>query len=354
MAVRYIGSKARLADAILDIIGAPNGPDGRFVDVFCGTGVVSCKAAELGWNVWANDSLLSSVLMTKASLFAKDCLDFSAFGNYENAVSLLNGLKETQGFIWQQYSPASKYFCEVERRYFTEPNAAKIDSIRLQIRKWYTDGLIGANESDLLIADLIGSANAVANIAGTYGCFLKKWTKQAERTLNIVPRTLAEHSLNLLFTTSDALQLEADPLDVAYLDPPYTKRQYSSYYHIPETIAYYDEPSVHGVAGLRPWKSLASPFCYKNKALASIINCIDNLGSKTVYLSYSSQGHVSLDDLVIGLAYLGKVTVHELGEIGRYRPNSEAVKSGSSVCEYLIQLDRSGRGLSKNDSSSHS
>lgn len=31
-------------------------------------------------------------------------------------------------------------------------------------------------EANLLIADLFGALNRVANIAGTFGCLLSKWT----------------------------------------------------------------------------------------------------------------------------------------------------------------------------------
>ena len=41
--------------------------------------------------------------------------------------------------------------------------------------------------------------------------------------------------------------LKVSPGDTVYLDPPYTKRQYASYYHIPETIAYHDEPKVEAL-----------------------------------------------------------------------------------------------------------
>ncbi|MEU0575679.1 DNA adenine methylase [Dermacoccus nishinomiyaensis] len=44
--VRYIGNKARVADAILDLAGDPG--DGRFVDAFCGTGSVAAVAASRG------------------------------------------------------------------------------------------------------------------------------------------------------------------------------------------------------------------------------------------------------------------------------------------------------------------
>ncbi|WP_169743060.1 DNA adenine methylase [Knoellia subterranea] len=61
MGVRYIGNKARVADAILDLAGDPG--DGRFVDAFCGTGSVAAVAASRGWAVTLNDALPSAVAM---------------------------------------------------------------------------------------------------------------------------------------------------------------------------------------------------------------------------------------------------------------------------------------------------
>ena len=142
----------------------------------------------------------------------------------------------------------------------------------------------------------------------------------------------------------DIFNVVTNPVDTVYLDPPYTKRQYASYYHIPETIAYHDEPIVEGVAGLRPWKHIASPFCYKTKALQAINDCVGRLEAKRIFLSYSSEGHVALEDLLRTLPRYGKVVVHKLGEIGRYRPNRKAAKGGTQVEEYLIEIIRAGRG----------
>ena len=39
--------------------------------------------------------------------------------------------------------------------------------------------------------------------------------------------------------------------DLMYLDPPYNGRQYMSNYHLLETIAKYDYPTIKGVTGMR-------------------------------------------------------------------------------------------------------
>ena len=342
MAVRYIGSKARLAEAIVDIIGDPKDGSSHLVDGFCGTGVIARTAALHGWNVSGNDTLLSSTYIADASLYSENELDFSRVGSYASAVDKLNDMMPAGGFIWRTYSPASVMFCDYERRYFTEENAKRIDTMRNTIAEWHENGLIGYREQALLVADLIEAANDVANIAGTYGCFLKKWTSQSVGTLTMKPRELFPRKVDHRMSVGDIFNIKTTETDTVYLDPPYTKRQYASYYHIPETIAYHDEPIVEGVAGLRPWKHIASAFCYKTKALNAINDCIDRLTARHVFLSYSSQGHVSLDDLMRTLPLLGNVEVHELGEIGRYRPNRIAASGEAQVEEYLIEVVKRG------------
>ena len=125
MTVRYIGSKARLAETIVDIIGDPNDESSHLIDAFCGTGIVARTAALRGWNVSGNDTLLSSTYLADASLYCNNELDFTRVGSYEAAIDRLNESPSREGFIWRTYSPASAAFCDIERRYFTENNAMR-------------------------------------------------------------------------------------------------------------------------------------------------------------------------------------------------------------------------------------
>lgn len=138
----------------------------------------------------------------------------------------------------------------------------------------------------------------------------------------------------------DVFDVISDEMDTVYLDPPYTKRQYASYYHIPETLAIGDEPIVEGVAGLRPWKDKASVFCYKAKALKALTRLIIQQKAKRVVLSYSNEGHIQLDDLAEALSPYGEVKIVNLGSIGRYRSNKTAVENNSNVTEYLVDFRR--------------
>jgi adenine-specific DNA-methyltransferase len=311
-----------------------------FVDAFCGTGAVAEAAAARGWNVRINDNLHSAVISAGARLVSHEQATFKKLGGYSKAVAKLNAAKPVQGFIWREYSPAALDFCGIERRYFTQENAARIDTMRALISEWSEAGTIDEVEERLLIADLFSALNRVANIAGTFGCFLSKWTSQSQEKIAVRCRELKTNSVRVEATVGDVFEVPNSAADLVYLDPPYTKRQYASYYHILETVALGDEPEVEGVAGLRPWKDRASDFCYKTRALKTLSSLIQGLNAQKVLLSYSSEGHICMQDMKAELSKIGDSTMRSLGAIGRYRPNKVASSAASDVSEFLVVVER--------------
>lgn len=339
MTFRYIGSKARLVEALAPHLTRPGGT-GRFVDLFCGTGAVAETASRLGMPVVLNDTLVCAVTMAAGRLLSKQQVPFDKLGGYRAAVALLNAETPVQGVLWKQYSPASASHCGIERRYFTEENAAKLDAMRQRVGAWHKEGTLNDAENTLLIADLLSATNRAANIAGTYGCFLSKWQKQALNSVSLQERELLPRAPRVEVFNLDAFKVETNSSDVAYLDPPYTKRQYASYYHILETVALNDDPVVEGVAGLRPWQSKSSPFCYKRKALDAMVSLVEGLAANTVLISYSDEGHMDLKDLVGSLGKTGVVELVPLHDVGRYRPNRTSSENGAVVTEYVIKFLR--------------
>lgn len=342
MAFRYIGSKARVVDAIMRRIGLPAG--GRLIDVFCGTGAVAQAAARAGWPVHINDHLRSAAVTALARITSEEQAPFARLRGYVAAVEALNGAPGREGFIWREYSPASLERAGVARLYFTEENARRIDGMRLLVREWSEDGRLNEREEALLLADLMGAANRVANTAGTYGCFLSKWQRQSQEAIRVEARSLPRRLPPSSMQVGDARDVDCRPEDVAYLDPPYTKRQYAAYYHVLETIALGDEPKVDGVCGIRPWHHLASDYCYRTRAVKALSDLVAALPAHRVLLSYSTEGHVPLDRLVEALGGAERVSLHDLGEIGRYRPNQAASMAAVQVGEVLISVDRAAVG----------
>lgn len=339
MTFRYIGSKTRVVGAISQRIGPPS-EKGRFVDLFCGTGAVAEAAARLGWEVHLNDHLHSAVTMAAGRLITPSQARFLQLGGYDSAVTQLNALSARPGFIHSEYSPASINHAGLERRYFTTENAGRIDAMRNQIETWFSDSSISVAEKTLLIADLLSATNRIANIAGTYGCFLAKWQNQALEPIALRPRDLFSGKGRVTCSVGHANECVIEPGDLAYIDPPYTKRQYASYYHLLETITLGDRPNVEGVAGLRPWREKASDFCYKARALGAFKQLIEKLPARRLLISYSDDAHIDINELSGALRNFGSVVPIQLMEIGRYRPNRTASATGASVSEYLIELDR--------------
>lgn len=339
MSFRYIGSKTRVVEAIIDHIGAPDG--GVFVDAFSGTGAVAEAASRAGWKVHVNDHLASSAIMSYARVTSMADIPFKGLSGYRNAIAALNEEKPICGFIWREYSPASSAHCPVSRMYFTEENARKIDGMRRKIRVWRESEIITPCEERVLIADLMRAANRVANTAGTYGCFLSKWQRQSLDTLFVERSNLPESVPHATMGTQDVLEVPCRPEDTIYLDPPYTKRQYAAYYHILETIALGDEPVVEGVCGIRPWREKASDFCYKVRAAKAIERLVFSLPARRIFLSYSTEGHVPIKSLSDTLSGIGEVNVHLLQSIGRYRPNKPASEAASEVGELLFCIEKS-------------
>lgn len=336
MSFRYIGSKVRVAAPIAVTIGDLLPGHDRFVDAFAGTGAVAAGMADMNVPIVVNDTLHAAVTMSLARLTAASDVSFARLGGYEATLAVLNDLPGVEGYLHRTYSPGSLEAIGFERRYFTGRNAARVDAMRIKIAEWRNEDVLSDREQTLLLADLISAANRIANIAGTYGCFLSKWQSSALDDLRLRPRDLLTRQVAVKGVVGDVHDLDMRANDLVYFDPPYTKRQYASYYHILETIVLGDEPVVEGVSGLRPWKDKASPFCYKRKALAALVSLISTCPARTTMLSYSCEGHVDLDELVVGLSKTGTVSVAPIDRIGRYRPNKTASANGDSVTEYVL------------------
>lgn len=337
---RFIGSKARVVEHIIEALGRPNG--GSFVDAFAGSGIVSRRAAEVGWAVQANDHLACCGILTAGQLVARSQARFSHLGGYEACLEFLNSLPGIEGFIFQEYSPSGASRSGHKRMYFTTENASRIDAVRAQIADWHHRGSLSKAEHIVLLADLLDATSAVANIAGTYGCFLREWAGNALKPLLLVRRRLQPRRLDFSVSALDVFAVSCHYDDVVYLDPPYTKRQYAAYYHLLETIALGDRPEVGGVTGLRPWEDRSSPFCFKRKAQRALVSLIEKLPAKRILVSYNSEGHIDLGELEHELSKMGSVQTLGLSDVPRYTPNEVARANGRSVTEFLIEFCRPG------------
>ncbi|PYT00668.1 MAG: hypothetical protein DMF63_06420 [Acidobacteria bacterium] len=339
MAYRYLGNKARIAKWIADHVADKLPKGSRIADPMCGTATMSAAFAEHGFEVIAADELRFPVLHAQARLLHDGVSGFGSLKAYHNALAELNGLEPQNGLFWREYSDeGSPRNSSKPRRYFTGPNAAKIDAVRAEIKRWNLEGL-ESRAVDLLLHNLILATNRVANIAGTYGYYRSGWNKASLEPLILYPSDPIKHDRR-----HEVLQGRVENLssqitaDAFYLDPPYTKRQYGGNYHILETIAQQDEPEPVGEGGLRDWYPQASDFCYRRKAKGAFARTLSQIDAPLIFISYSEDGHLSGAELSELLGSFGTVSCLQI-PIERFRSNGRVAKQGS-VHEQLYVLEK--------------
>lgn len=356
MSFRFLGNKRQLLDQILTVF-RENLIEGSVVaDLFSGTGSVSRKLRESNYKVIANDLLSASKIHSIAQLLSTPLINFTKIentvdlrlekqkkmftSNYEKTLAILNNLPPKKDFFFSEYCPEGTPSLNVPpRNYFTPENAKRIDAIRAKIKLWEDSNLLSHVESALLKHDLILATNRVANIAGTYGHFIKEIQSNAGELLTMRPSPLISARTDHEIYQTDALALarEIRP-DAVYIDPPYTKRQYAAYYHILETIAEGDKPNIIGKSGLRPWETKSSNWCYKRKATQALENLMNTVDASLIVMSYSNEGHIAHSDIVDILRSKGTLKIVEI-PYRKYRSNNGGNK-GKSVKERLYVLMR--------------
>ena len=78
--------------------------------------------------------------------------------------------------------------------YFSKENAARIDYIRTTIEEWLNNEQINKSEYYYLIACLLESVSKVANVAGVYGAYLKKWDPRAVKPMKFINVEMKNHA----------------------------------------------------------------------------------------------------------------------------------------------------------------
>jgi adenine-specific DNA-methyltransferase len=349
MGYRYIGSKDKLASTLIAEIKHKCPDAHSVIDLMAGTGLFSLALRREGYRVIASDVMTYSyhhlvVNLTLNSAPKFDGLkDLLSPGNntYERVLEFLNQLQPELGFFTKEYSPGGSPIAGCKpRMYFTTENAAKIDAIRKKIREWHEYNLINDVEHSLLLHDLIMAANDIANIAGTYGHYLSHFVQRSTDPIQLSPSVFEVDDNTVGHEIRRGYAEEISPMltgDVCYIDPPYIKRQYAANYHILETLAREDEPEAIGESGLRPWRDQYSNFCSKIRIRSAFDLIIRNIHCSKIFISYSEDGLLPINDLMDFLRQYGIV---ELSEIRYKRFRSNNSQKELELTEYLIYLHK--------------
>lgn len=342
--MRYIGNKTRLLPFILRTLERERIPTGSVHDAFAGTASVSRALKSEGWRVHSSDLLMSSYVFQRAYVVA-DTADPSIG---EMAAELAK-LPPVRSFISRHFSPAGEA-TSAGRMYFTPDNALRIDAAREQLEGWRKGRKVGENDYYLLLAAIIEGADRVANTAGVYASYMKRWQPNARRAFEIVPELpIAGRQ------TADAYLMDATEaarrvgeVDLLYIDPPYNSRQYVAYYHIPEILARgwgEGEPPIRGKVGLLAGEEGRSQWSHGRRVKKLFSTLLAESRARYALVSFNSEGHLepeALEQLLGKASADGKVS-HFTQRYRRYRADSdrEGRRYHADIAEehlYLVRL----------------
>lgn len=287
--MNYIGSKLSLLNFLDDSISSViniNKEKIVFCDGFAGTGIVGSYFKQKGYNIISNDIQYYSYVLNKSFQEATNKVR-TEFFDYLNKLPLI----ET-GFIYNNFCFGSGS----NRMYFSDFNGKKIDTIRIGINDLYNNGKISTEEYYFYLASLIESADKCANTASVYGAFLKKLKKTAIKEIDFKPLNIISGNKGIVFNEDINNLVHEIEGDILYLDPPYNHRQYSSNYHLLETLSLYDNPKLNGKTGIRA-DSIKSKYCSKQYVKKELESLIKNCKFKYIFLSYNNEGLISISDI---------------------------------------------------------
>ena len=296
--MRFLGNKTRMLENINAVIEQNNITGKTFCDLFSGSGSVGDYFKEK-YNIISNDFLYCLSIISKAKLENKTTPNFNLFKKQFNIdpFSYFNNKSynaDSQYFIANNYSPKGN------RQYFTEENAIKIDGIRIEIEELYKEFIIDTKERNFLIASLLESTMGVSNTSGTYEAYLKKWDKRAFKPFVLEPISINETNtinLNKIYNLDSNELIRKISGNILYLDPPYTITDYSSAYHLLESIAKYDYPNIGGITGRRKEINAKSKYTRKEQALINLEDLFRQAQFEHIIMSYSTQGLISIDEI---------------------------------------------------------
>ncbi len=335
--MNYIGSKLTLLPFLEQVFRqVTDGSEKVFCDLFAGTGAVGRHFKSLGLQVIANDLQYYAYALNKAYLEINKTPAFTGLRalSPQEPLAFINALPGSAGFITNHYSPAGG------RMYYTEANAQKADAIRQAIEQWRAAKIITEQEYFYVLCALLEAIDQVANTTSVYGAYLKKFKATALRPLQLKPLQLTNHVTGCRVWQQDANQLITQiECDVLYLDPPYNHRQYGANYHVLETIAAYDNPSLKGVTGMRDYPK--SDYCRSLSAPQVMEQLIRSARTKHILVSYNDEGVMNLSEIQKLLSLRGNPQLFQTN-YNRFKADNGREYKRDATVEYVHYV-RCGR-----------
>lgn len=349
----YIGNKRALLSGIgsgLELVKSALGKEKlRCFDVFSGSGIVSRFFKQYSSFIYANDLEPYSAVINECYLANKSSVDTELWQETLHGLEARIQKEFRGGFIREMYAPKDDNAVAAgERVFYTVRNAMYIDTARQEI------GRLPREMQKFFLGPLLYEASVHTNTGGVFKGFYKNKEGVGQyggAGRNALFRILGEIKLQLPVLSNfeceyqvmrqDALKAAemAEPVDVAYLDPPYNQHPYGSNYFMLNLILDYKRPRDYSkVSGIPAGWNHSN---YNRKAFArnELFRLVQSVKAKYVMISYNSEGFVKYEEFVEFLSSLGKLSVFETKYI-TFKASRNLNNRDIHVTEYLFLLEK--------------
>lgn len=340
--MRYIGNKRNLIDDIESFIHKhvtdTSLQDGVFLDLFAGVNSVAMHFKRF-MPVITNDSMYFSYVLSRGMVTVNTPPDFSTLNTNIAGLDVLDYLNKMpiydliEGFIAKNYTLLNS-----DREYLSTENGKRVDTIRHCIELWYDHKLINEDGYYYLLACLVRAISKVSNTRGSYAAFLKDTDARSLQPLTLThPMLLDNHRINKAYCCDAIELLSTVHADICYIDPPYSKQQYSSNYHLLETVCMNDTPLIKGKTGVRQYADIQkSKFCSTVYATQTLYKLIEACQSPHIIISYTSRGIITSNEIRQALAQFCDPQSVVMHEFDYHTYKGSKTKSSEKHCEYLF------------------
>lgn len=321
--ITYIGNKRSLLPFINTGLRFAKEKIGKekidFLDLFSGSGVVARMARQHSRVLHCNDLELYSEIVN--SCYQANAGDVDAVALAGELERVRRAVQDTlkPGFIAELYAPQDDQDIKRgERVFYTRRNATFLDTFCR---------VIADTPADLrpyVLAPVLSQASMYANTSGVFKGFYKnkegvgQFGGTFKNALTRIKRDIEVHApvLSNFHCASrvhradaNALVRDLEPVDVAYLDPPYNQHPYGSNYFMLNLLCDYRRPKeVSNVSGI-PTGWNRSLYNKAQHAETALFDAVENVKAKFVLISYNSEGFVAQDRFLSELVSLGDVSV---------------------------------------------
>lgn len=339
--MRFIGNKTQLLENIKEVVDRHAFNAHTFCDIFSGTASVA-RYFKQWYEVYSNDLLFFSYCLQRGTIENPNKPTFKSLfqsTGIQDPISYFNSmttesmetLPSEKRFFQNNYAPIGG------RMYITNSNALRIDFTRNTIEDWKREGLLSDNEYYYLVASVIEGIPFVSNIAGTYGAFNKTWDIRSNKLFVLIDLPVVSNGMkNKSYNEDGATLLQQISGDILYIDPPYNERQYLPNYHVLETAAKYDFPTLRGVTGQRPYELQRSDFCSKRKVVNAFDKLLENANFKHIILSYNTDGIMTLEEIEATMKKHGISSTFEVNYIPYRRFKSKNIVTRTEELKEML------------------